>query len=412
MDDIEPPPCCDQMIILAECMQHKDGNGLDVLSMKLTDYLIYVAQIVCNHTHNLENQVVINAYTTSRLNGQQLQINILENAPPPTYPQIPSYCVKSAVNNPYPVDEVVMELEKQFCELRLTTGDPSQIMANVYKQPGGIANSNKLSGTGVLGDIPGWTNPVANMADSVGNLWLAYQDMYTAIRNIQLNCCPSGCDGIEINITASMNGNLLSIQVFGTLPLGFVECNPSGSQFIITDSMGNSKTVTFNITSYFNLPTGYIVDLGPGPVNPGSDLTISGTACVKNNTTGATCESCVSYFFANTSTCPAITFLNITETSIDYQFTSLNGIKTYTVEIWYSDLSGRIDAQTSTHSITETVSGTFTGLSAGTTYRIRLVIVSDGCSAETSCPFTVTTTNPLPCLAPDKANAIIQLVVL
>lgn len=402
------PQCCDTEMLIYPCLQHIDPvTGQTILSMTLKDYVEYIGKYICDLVQQLINQGAIINNNVGRLDALEDAVEILETAPPPTFPTVTSVCVIPGTG--IAVEDLLEALEIAFCQLRDATGYPNIIYTNILKQPLGIENDPRLDGSGgTLGSTSGWSNPVTNMAQSVGNLWLTIQDLRTAIKNIQLNCCPSGCDGIEISLFATLAGSTLTIFINGTVPAGFTDCSAPGTIFTITDSLGNSTQVTFAIVPYIGGPSGYMVDLGPTPVNPALDLTISATPCLTNVSTGATCEFCTEYYYVNTSSCPAI-LITSTDTTISYTFSTTSGLKSYAVELWNG--AGTLLLTTNIHStaIVEVIAGSFTLLTPASSYKVRLVITPDGGSA-TPCPFTPISTSPQDCPPPEAVQAEIQLI--
>jgi hypothetical protein len=247
--------------------------------------------------------------------------------------------------------------------------------------------------------IPGWTNTVDNLAQSFGNMWVTICDMRAAIQNIQVNCCPSGCDGVVLSLIASFDitTNYLTVYVNGTIPSNFTQC--AGNTTIrITDAAGSSITVTYDMIAYLNFIGGYPISLTSTIINTALNLTVEIEPCLTDVTTGTTCQSCLEQHLSNQATCPSVTLTPAFD-QITYSFTALTGNFTYTLELWNAAITSVVSVQTlvSTGGLQ---SGLFTGLSDNTTYNLRVTILPTGCSTcdVVTCNFIEISTLAYPCL--------------
>jgi hypothetical protein len=370
--------------------------------MQLTDYVTAIGNKVCDILNQIDiiNQTLVN---------YNIRITALENAPAPTFtiPTVTPNCVLPSV--PTEVQIVVDELEKQFCELVGSTGQPVEIYTAILQECPGLATSPALGpGGGTMGSIPGWINPVTNLADSINNIWLTICDMRAAIINIQNNCCPSGCDGITLSLSAVFEApNTLRVYINGTIPSGFVNCIPGGALFTISDSLGNSFTYIIDVVTNLNNPGGISIDLSSTPINTSANMTIAGTVCLTNPTTDSTCSYSLSYFVNNEAACPVITLTPGIGT-IGYSFVVVSGTATYTVQLYDNAGTTLIAQNITTVTGPTSVAGVFASLSSSTPYKIR-VLVTIG-SSTTTCPFTPATTLPGPCLPPTSVTASIAVI--
>jgi len=399
--------CPDCIISLPSCFltvplgPRYDNLGNQITTMLLADYVVLLGNTICN----MASQITL---LQAHVANHEIRISVLEAAPAPIcpIPTIVSYCVNPGIVTP--IDYVIAGVEKWFCELRDATGFPTVIGTNINLFPAGINSAPRLSGLGTMSSYTGWNNTVNNMAAAVGNAIILITDMRQAIRNIQLNCCPGGCDGVVLILSASLSGTILTINVSGTIPTGFIECTPLGTLFTITDSYGASMNVTIPISTILNDPTGYPINLVPTPLNSAADFTITANACLNDSSTGTTCESCLEYTYTNISTCPNI-ILNALSSAILYSFITSAGTKTYVIELYNG--AGTVLIQSFTHASigVATIMGAFAGLTSFTGYKVRLVITPDGSSISTICPFTNITTLTIACLAPTNVVPTIEL---
>lgn len=396
--------CPDCEMTIAPCFQYVDGIGDTITVLQLKDYVTSIGNKICNLI--ISNNLTDTAVTTlgARVTNVETQVTALE-ATQYVAPLITPTCVLPSV--PTEMNLVLTALETQFCNLQYATGTPTDIYLNIVKQCAGLGTSPKLApGGGPMSAIPGWTSTVDNLAQSFGNMWVTLCDMRAAIQNIQANCCPSGCDGILLNLTALYNSEtqFLTIYVNGTIPSNFTQC--TGSTLVrITDSAGNSITVTYDMIANLNFISGYAIGLASTIINTSLDLTVEIEPCLTDTSTGTTCQSCLEYHISNQAICPNVSLIPLYD-QITYSFTATTGNYTYTVELWNELMTTLISSQTivSTGGLQ---TGVFTGLTDGTTYNIRVKIASTGCltCTELNCNFIETTTIAYPCLA------ILDLVV-
>lgn len=107
--------------------------------------------------------------------------------------------------------------------------------------------------------------------------------------------------------------------------------------------------------------------------------------------------------------CPTVT-ATPSDTSVAYSFNELGGsVTAYAVKLFSSD--GLTEIASQTPSGTSVRSGTFTGLTASTSYKIRVVITA-GSFSKTDCAFVDTTTTATPtCNAPSNVTASVETVL-
>lgn len=387
---------------IAPCFYFVNSIGDTITYMSLTDYVQAIGNKVCNIVDGI---VPIKAAIVN-LDGR---VTELENAPLPTLrlPDITPTCVLPPESTI--ITDVVIALETQFCQLVSATGSPTTIYQNIVKQCAGLNNSQVLSGTyGTMSGIPGWSNTVNSLAQGFGNLWLAMCDVRAAIKTLQTNIM-SGCDGINLSLTAILTGTDLSIYVNGTIPPGFAQCS-GNTPVTITDAEGNLITVNMDLIGYLDNPTGFPVSLASTPINISTDLTIEMSPCLNNGSTSTRCESYLSYVMINNALCPTINFI-LTETEINYSFTSNVGNYNYNIELWNQAGSVNLSSQVQVISGAITVSGVFSGLTADTTYLIRISVQPTACMSciPTVCPFNIVVTNPVPCIPPVGVSATIVI---
>ena len=105
--------------------------------------------------------------------------------------------------------------------------------------------------------------------------------------------------------------------------------------------------------------------------------------------------------------CPTVT-TTLTSTSISYSFPEIGGsVGSYSVKLFNSAGTSELSSQTPTG--TTTLTGTFTALTASTSYKIR-VVPTAGTITKTDCAFTTATTSaPAVCSVPTAVTADITV---
>lgn len=399
--------CPNCVVQLATCFYYPDPKtGDQVITAQLTDYITLIGNTICGILNSQGQQQGVLVNHGQRLGTVEQKVTALQNAPT-AIPSITPDCVLTPV--PTTIDIVLQALEKQFCELRAATGLPNDLFKGISAQPAGLNTQNAL-GTqgGKMDSIPGWKSVVENVADSLTNIWLTIGDLRNAVTNIQLNCCPTPCSGLSVKLQVTMpNINQIILYFTGSIPVGLLECSIAGTLFTITDQSGHSINVTIPLAANINNPGGYPVTISGTPLNTADNFTITSDICFKNNTTGTTCDSCLEYVFVNTLNCPTVTFI-AGLTTMAFSFSHTSGQKTYTVALYDSTGNTLLQSMIFPETNPATVSGTFNGLTMGTTYKVRVFILGTN-GLTTTCPFTVVTTLPNPCPAPSAVTAIITI---
>jgi len=386
---------------IASCFYFNNQFGDQVTTMTLQDYVTTIGNTICNMIQQLGlDQSVIATHTQQITALQDFQNSQVQNNTPVL---ISPTCVLPP--EPSLVETVVVALEQQFCILLGAVGTANEIYLAISKQCAGLAQAPALGGGGgTMGSIPGWQGSVTNLASSLNNLWLTICDIREAITNIQVNCCPTACSGILMNLQGVVVGTNATIYVTGTIPAGFLTCNPLGTLITVSDSEGGSYTTFFNIVTSINNPTGYTIPLAGTPVNPASNITITIQACLTNASTSATCQSVLQTVIINSAICPAMTY-DTTQGSITYTGTVQAGIATYTLELWNNSGMTMLSNKVQLLNGPAILTGTFLTLDPATNYKLRVKVTVNG--IDTFCPFTVVSTLSAVCPPPSSVSATI-----
>lgn len=385
--------CPDCLVTVAPCFATPSSN-----TMQLLDYVTLIGSRVC--------EIVLQVSTiNSILIEYNTRITDLENQFPLVVPPIlvtPS-CVLPSV--PTPIATVVTQLEQDFCNLQNATGIPSEIFTAIARQ---CSNLDSLTGPGSLTSLPEWAT-AANAAAAVNNIWLTLCDIRSAVLNIQANCCTTGCDAIEIGMTAEISGSDLILYFNGTVPAGWVECGPSVQQVTMVDCTGGTAIRTLNILPVLNDPSGYSIPLASLPtLNTACNISMTLVSCFRDPATSAECTQVTLFTLFNSVSCPTVTLASPTYDIIDYSINYI-GIGTITVQVDLYDATGvtLITSDTYVGNVGPfTLLGQFIGLSALTTYKVKVTMITGAIS--TPCPWNniLTSNASLATLTTDPARTI------
>ncbi len=377
------------VVPVAPSFQYVNEFGDTVTTMTVTQYVIAIGNRVDTQTNQISALETTVATHTDQITVLQNEVAAI---PPPNTDLIVPVCVLPAI--PTSPNDVLVELEKQFCELSSATGNASEIYQALLAQCVGLSTDSTLGGGGGnMAGIPGWNNTVLNLAAAINNIWLTLCDTRSAIKNIQINCCAAGCDGITLNLSAVLVGTSATLYLTGTIPSGFANCAPSGSLVTITDDTGGVLVTNMDLITYLNFPSGYIISLSGTPINLLSNIHINIEACLSNSSTNALCQSILNYTIASIASCPALVYTPGTD-SIAYSGPSVpTGTMTYTVELWDNLGVTLITSQSQLVTFPNLVAGLFTALTINTQFRAR-VVVTPAAGPATTCPFVPVALTP------------------
>lgn len=356
--------------------------GDTVTTMTGYQYLTTLGNETANMNTRLITVEVTVAQHTTQINDLQNQVNAI---PTNTTPQIVPTCVLPAV--PTDTTAVLQALEAQFCQLQGATGNPSQIFQAIMQQCINLGADPTLGGGGGnMASIPGWDSNLLTLAAAINNMWLTLCDARSAIKNIQLNCCPTACNGIELTLFANLTGPNATLFVNGTIPSGFTNCLTAGALVTFTDDTGGSMTTNMDIVAYLNNPSGYLINLPSPPMNLSSNIHVKIDACLINSTTGTTCQRILEYTIVNQANCPVMVYTP-TQDSISYSGATISGTNTYTVELWDNTGTTLIASQVQVITAPNLLAGIFAGLVPNTLFRVR-VKITNASMITTDCQFT------------------------
>lgn len=365
------------VVALPPCLYYDDPvTGNPIVSLPLDQYAAYLAGKICNILTSIEiiNQTLLDI---------ESRLVILENCVLPCTPntgevQVISQCIIPG-GLPVNVSTLLLALESAFCNLQDATGDPAAISQTINQQCL-FATTPRLSGVGNYGSLPGWQATPSTLAQSVQNIWIALCDMYSAITNIQENCCDSGCEGVQFGFTYVVNTDGAGIPTSlnlnftsSVIPPAFNDCG-GGTLVTITDSASNTVTQTVNVKSLSTNPSG--INIALTGLNVYQSLLVHIAFCVTDGVN--LCSESRTQIIPLQIPCPNPVTLNGSLNSVDVSFTnSLGAGVVYVIKIADTN-TGVAAGSTTINSPGATITHTFTGLASATSYTVTIEITSGG----------------------------------
>lgn len=404
-------PCPDACVVtVAPCFYFTNNVGDVISTMTLTEYVTAIGNKVCQIAGQIstDNARLNTTENTVAAQGQRLTTVEEEVAAMPSV--LPATCLYPADT---PIVTGVTTIATELCNLESATGSPIQILQSIQQQCANMDSLKTLANrSSVYAAIPGWVTSAsyATLSDSINNMWLTICDMRAAVENILKTCCCTDCDDVIITMTATLEGDTVTLFFNGSIPTGLTDCYPSGNLITITDANGGTYTTYVEVVNNLNSST--TVNLSGTPVNTSLNLTIVIQGCWKRPAPGSDCgglecSRLLQYTIVNTAPCPELTLNSVTtpgNTSISYEFN--NTVATpisYAVELYTSPGGVFVGANVHANPAVGLVNGIFNGLLGGTNYYV-IVRVTVG-TTVTSCPQAFITTDPYACAAPINVSA-------
>ena len=373
-------------ITVATCFQYTNSYGDLVTQMSLQDYATAIANKVCDI---LDDITTINATLITL--SDRIQVFEDCDACNPVIPPItiPTSCVSGGTN--VPIETFVENLETAFCALQDATGTPTEIATAIAEECVNLDTTPTLNNSAVTyGTLPGWVNAGSynTMSDAVTNMWIMLCDMRNAVQGMLDTCCAPSCDDVDITMSVGYTNPNIELTFGGSAP-GFSDCYPAGMYVTITDAYGVMYTTQVSVIPNLGGAT-QNVDLSLSGLSLYTDYTVKLTICADDAT--LKCSNAIIETVENTALCPAMTYA-ADATYIDYSFTNpLSSPVTYIVECWNSGLTAIIGSETTVNPAAGAVVGSITGLTAATSYKLRLRTIVG--STIKDCPYTTVTTKP------------------
>lgn len=289
------------------CLATTDGfgNAIQLTQLELDQLLINTVCSIRTRTTTLEGQVLALQATDTDL---QTQINSITSDP----------SITTCISSIRPTSQSVVDLANNYCTYKSAVGTLAEIQFVLASQ--GADLNTEFSAE------PGWNVTPTSEAQSLSNLWIAFNNYFNRLKVIEQTCCAPSCDKIKIGAipTFDFTAHTLSLEFTagaGTvIPAGFTD---AGTQITITDKNGVKagpySTSTTPIALNSIISGLYVGSLATG------DITISfKTNFVlkdSNNVIILTCKDCYSIIVPYSSGCCVYTNSGSVNNTIIYKTT-------------------------------------------------------------------------------------------
>jgi len=260
----------DPVILMASCFQFTDVDGDLITELPHSSYTKRIAAQVCSillDVASLQDDVT---ELQNNLNDLQVQVDAIET----NIPDVTSDCLFVGTQS---IEDAWDVMDQAFCQFRTAVGLPTDVNLAIGRQCSDLNTD--------FAATPGWQLSVANLAQSVGNLWIAFCDLRAQV----LPCCAVTCADVSVGFSAVYNeagdGLILTFS-FGngtSIPTGMEDLGSTGT---ITDVDGNVQD--FNIT----IENGLVEEIILSGVNTTGALVVDITAVIGNDS--LSCQKCLS----------------------------------------------------------------------------------------------------------------------
>jgi hypothetical protein len=284
VDELDPSGGGDDSLldVNLKCLAITNGAGEVLNDDSNREIVQAIIDEVCTHRSQI-------GLLTEKVNELEEAIDNLPTAEEYELPNIASDCLYNGTKS---LDDAHEALDTAFCQLRTALGSVSNINETLSKQ----CESDVL-GTAITTNVDFINNP-SNLAQSMGNIWVAVCNVLGRLKSIEDNCCKVDCDSIELGFGVRLTDDRsIATLVFnygtGTkIPDGFIDC---GSKVVVTDTYGNSVQALITIDNDAELE----VDLTG--LDLFSDYEFSIDVCMSNG--GLNCKKCLNKTIKFQDTC-------------------------------------------------------------------------------------------------------------
>ena len=362
------------VINLPACLQYNDKLGNPVTELPLEDWADLISNRICDilFSISLIEQNILNLAD---------RVSILEDCVLPCRkPEVSDFDVVSScifIGQSVPISTLVLALETQFCSFRNAVGSVALVNAAIGAQC--ITGSQEsLTTRQPFSGLTGWVANPGTLAESNINQWIAICDLYSAVSDIQENCCDSGCDGVDFifawnGIDTTGNGvfDLINLNFQGsTIPSGFSDCGGS-TVVTITDADGSSVSQNIVVSNLINSPSGVNVDVTT--LNRFQSLSIVVNFCITDGT--SQCKDRQLLIAPMSAPCPQNIVVTPGSSLITVGFTNNLGA-TVTYEITATSQStGVVLGTTTITNPPSSINYIFSGAAPGQTYDVQVSVI-------------------------------------
>lgn len=154
------------------------------------------------HGYNTGDTVTISQVTPESFNGVwTITVINSTNFTISTDSAFDPYIVNgiTSLASPMPVATAYENLEAIYCLLKNYTGSFLDLKAAIGVECTDLSNQKRLSATGLMSSIPGWTVNPTTLAENLQNLWLTICDLRYAAKKIEHDCFGKDCGPCCLN---------------------------------------------------------------------------------------------------------------------------------------------------------------------------------------------------------------------
>ena len=401
---------CSCVIPLPACLQFKDEQGNNITSLPLYDsetgasYALYIANVLCGQISTI-NQI---QNDLTALSGRVSSLESQGSQPRYVAPQvIPSFVGR--VGSPTSMENMLVQTEEAFGETRQALGSNQDLNKSIGYAQNNLASITKLNGSGTYSSQPGWITSPRNVAQSFQNLWLTTNDIRSAVESIKETVANPLCSSITNSVTANVKrteaGAFQGFELDFTgseIPNGYVACNGNGTKVTITDASLNTLVKHVDVVGHYQNTDVYLISANQfGNLDTGSNYSVKVEFCYEN--TDNQCAETLTFNVENQTACPTTTIGAVTGETIPFTVSapSLPKGAGYTLTVALSTNGGSLIDSRSTTRFEGGFTGTFSGLTGSTQYRVGTQITKEGSTAVQECPDQLVSTIAPTCTSED-----------
>jgi len=367
----------DGNILLPKCLYYDDQFGNPVTELPVNEYVVYLANEICEliSSINLINNAIANFET---------RIAILENCVLPCKPhkdvttEVVSKCFFPGTLTEISV--LLLAIEEDYCTFKSAVGNAQEVLNTISAQSI-YGTTDRLSATGTYASDAKWINNPSNLSQTIRDQWIVIGDLYSAVKDIQDNCCDTGCTsvnfGFTYNVITDGSGLATSLNLNFTstsFSAAYSDCGGS-TNVKITDSVGNEINQSVNVAALQNIPAGAVISLSTLNVN--NAITVQIDFCITDGVNQ--CAEKQSIIIPLETVCPSdILVSSITDDSAEVSFTNVLGssveYKIDVIDVTTGATAGTAVVSSPPYSISQS----FNGLASGTDYNVVVTVTSNG----------------------------------
>lgn len=256
-------------ITLPTCLRYTDpATNQTVTQLVHNQYTLRLATQFCS----LKETVDIHA---GKIENHRTRIEILESKTAAALPEIAPKCdyPTAPKNVRAALDVVLSAVENDLCNLRQAVGTNTQVIAAAAQFSSAVCSNStnlntaqalsKATGTTMAGAYAslGWNSTVANLSQSIQNLWITVHDMRCVINDLKQCCGQVDCskfilEGYTITTDTTRQNVTLDFSSMAFPGTGFTNSTSITSKVTITDDI---NTITYPFPNFVGLLTNPIV---------------------------------------------------------------------------------------------------------------------------------------------------------